>query len=768
MIKVFICHAGPDAALANRLRDDLKNAGHHVIVDTKEVLAGDKIVEFMNDSIETADHILIMVSPATPDARFQQAEKSASIMMDIKNAENRCAFIRIKGAPLRPLEATKRSIDLDNPDDASQYQSCLREICNMIESNNDKSDVSQIISDAFKADRANPFKRIRAEYYDDSSDLMAVFAPPDRAKLAALEEQQPCFLEGPRGTGKSMLLLSLRARNYLQKHRNTDSPEKNMIFGIYLKLTPGVLCNTGISSTIPAEPPSDDGLPQNNLHINIDLALQEFILCIAECLIGELSVCIHEKKLINCPATIEIALSMDLSKIIFGPGHSKIGRSFAEINEMISALRDKLAEYVRRKLIYGEQASIPVAHLSITSLNRLFAKTKSHLPQLSKCTTMILLDEYENLLPHQQCVVNTIMKLGAPHYSVNVAKKIGIRDTSSTTLGQELQEINDYRRIVLVYDLSNDLQRTAYDKLLKQIVENIMSNSNMNYVDIDTLLPRNKNLDLPSGDLQKHLDKLLERKNGSGDTIARSNPSYYHEAAMYRALHDNRRKKEFSGFQNLAFLSSGVIRYFQEILGVSYHLTIGDRSPEQSIKLTLPAQRQSEAVHIISEHTLTTLSKNVEKHGETLKFLLLDLGTCLRQKLLEHTSEPEAGRLTIKNAELLRQPEFAVLLSVLNLGVREGVFQTKEGRPAFRPKHTSDPQGVEFNLSRILAPVLEISPRLRWRTCVGAKLLGGLIEPHNDSRKRSLGKLLRSIVSTKTDDDLLESDQREQGGLFSP
>lgn len=768
MIKVFICHAGPDVALANRLRDDLKNFGHHVIVDTDELTVGRNIVEFMDDSIETADYILIIVSPATRNARFQKAEKSASIMMDIINDQNRCAFIRIKGAKLRPIESTKRYINLDDPDDQSQYKSCLREIQNMIESNNDKSDVSQIISDAFKADRANPFKRIRAEYYDDSSDLMAVFASPDRAKLAALEEQQPCFLEGPRGTGKSMLLLSLRARNYLQKHRTADSSEKNRIFGIYLKLTPGVLCNTGISSTIPAEPPSDDGLPQNNLHINIDLALQEFILCIAECLIGELSVCIHEKKLINCPATIEIALSIDLSKIIFGPRPSKIGRSFAEINEMISVLRDKLAEYVRRKLIYGEQASIPVAHLSITSLNRLFAKTKSHLPQLSKCTTMILLDEYENLLPHQQCVVNTIMKLGAPHYSVNVAKKIGIRDTSSTTLGQELQEINDYRRIVLVYDLSDDLQRTAYDKLLKQIVKNIMSSSNMNYVDIDTLLPGNKNFDLPSGDIQKHLDKLLERKNGSGDTIARSNPSYYHEAAMYRALHDNRRKKEFSGFQNLAFLSSGVIRYFQEILGVSYHLTIGDRSTKQSMKLTLPAQRQSEAVHIISEHTLTTLSKNVEKHGETLKFLLLDLGTCLRRKLLEHTSEPEAGRLTIKNAELLRQPEFAVLLSVLNLGVREGVFQTKEGRPAFRPKHTSDPQGVEFNLSRILAPVLEISPRLRWRTCVDAKLLGGLIEPHNDSRRRSLGKLLRSIVSTKTDDDLLESDQREQGGLFSP
>lgn len=768
MITIFICHAGPDADLATRLCDDLKNAGHHVIVDTKELPPGGKIFEFMNDSIEAADHILIIESPATRDARFQQAEKSASVMMDITNDENRCVFIRIKGAPLRPLESTKRYINLDDPEDQSQYKSCLREIESMIEFNSDKPDITQIMSAAFKANRANPFKRIRAEYYHDSSDLMAVFAPPDRAKLAALEEQQPCFLEGPRGTGKSMLLLSLRACNYFHKHTNTDPLEKHKIFGIYLRLTPGILSNIGTPLPMSTEPLSDDDLTRNTLHQDLDIALQEFILRLADCLIGELSDCIHVKKLISCPPTIEEALSRDLSKIIGGPRRLQIGRSFAELKEMIYDLYDELSEYTRRKLIFREQASIPVAHLSITSLNRMFAKTKSHLTQLSECTPMLLLDEYENLLPHQQCVVNTIMKLGAPHYSVNVAKKIGIRDTSSTTLGQELQEINDYRRIVLVYDLSDCLQRKAYYKLLKQIVENIMASSHMNYIDIDTLLPKNKNLGFLSRDIQKHLDRLSERKNGSGEPIARSNPSYYLEAATYRALHDNGRKKEFSGFQNLALLSSGVIRYFQEILGVSYHLTVGDASPEQSIKLTLPAHRQSEAVHIISEHTLTTLSKNVEKHGETLKFLLLDLGACLRRKLLEHTSEPEAGRLTIKNAELLRQPEFAALLSVLNLGVREGVFQTKEGRPAFRPKHTSDPQGVEFNLSRILAPVLGISPRLRWRTCVDATLLRGLIEPLNDSRKRSLRKLLRSIVSTKTNDDLLETDQREQGGLFSP
>lgn len=757
MIKVFISHAAPDAGLANRLCTDLKTHGHDVVVDTHDFAVGSGLVEFMNDSIESADYRLILISPNTEHARFQRAEIDASITRDITRNENRTAIVRVKSAKLGPLESIKRYITLDDPVDEAQYTSCLQAIVDMIEKNQNRSRATEIVAAAFKIERHNPFKRIRAEYFDDSSDLMKVFAAPDPVRSAALEEQPPCFLEGPRGTGKSMLLLSLRARNYFERHANLPPQEKYRVFGIYLKLAPGVLSNTGDTETDAFDASS------HALLVNLDLALQEIIVCLAECLIGELAF-VHNKGLIDCSQTIETALSMDLSKIIFGPREPRTARAFSELHEMITNLRDEFAEYIRRKRIYGENTSIPVAHLGINSLERMFSKTRIHLPQLSESTMIVLLDEYENLFPHQQCIVNTIVKFGAPHYSVKVAKKIGITDNSSTTSGQELQEIHDYRRIVLVYDLSDRAQRSLYYSLLKQIVRNIMVTSNMNFNDISTLLPSESDLHVPLQDVQEHLDKLSERKNGRATNGSSLCPSYYRMAAIYRALYDHSKRKEFSGFNDLAFISSGVIRYFQEILGVAYHLTVGDASPDQSTQLTLPATKQSDAVHIISEHTLTTLSKNLQAHGETLKFLLLDLGACLRRKLLEHTSEPEAGRLTIKNAESLRQREFTRLLDVLNLGVREGIFQTREGRPAFRPKHPSDPHGVEFNISRVLAPVLAISPRLRWRTCVEAELLLGLIGSH-DSRKESLSRLLRTIVKSKTH-DLSESDQLEQGGLF--
>src|SRR5438270_14237 len=106
--------------------------------------------------------------------------------------------------------------------------------------------------------------------------------------------------------------------------------------------------------------------------------------------------------------------------------------------------------------------------------------------------------------------------------------------------------------------------------------------------------------------------------------------------------------------------------------------------------------------------------------------------------------EPEAARVTIEDPELLDQPELEPLRKILNVGVREGAFQTKEGRPAFKPKHRSDPQPAELNICRIYAPVLQISPRLRWRTRVKCKLLLGLVIP--ERRSEALQQLKSEIM----------------------
>ena len=364
---------------------------------------------------------------------------------------------------------------------------------------------------------------------------------------------------------------------------------------------------------------------------------------------------------------------------------------------------------------------------------------------------MVLLDEYENLFPYQQWIVNTLVKLGPPALSVKVAKKLGVANTSGTGTGQELQELHDYTRITLVYDVENPESRRKYRDLLRRFVTNMLTCEGLPNTDVDKLLPRSQEVEVDHEEMIAQIARLCKVSVPEFTSWSQSRQSkkisYYGEAAVYRILQGQRTDKRFQGFNDISFVSSGIIRYFQEILGVAFHLTYGSNHPPSGGLELCPAN-QTKAVHLVSQHSLTTLSRNVETHGENLKYFLLDLADCLRHKLLHHTSEPEAARFTIQDPEILETPGMTPLRTIIQIGVREGVFQIRQGLPAFRPKHSSDPQPSEFNIGRIFTPVLELSPRLRWRTSIGCQSLLRLLEPQN--RQRVLVDL-KSVMVRETD-----------------
>ena len=183
---------------------------------------------------------------------------------------------------------------------------------------------------------------------------------------------------------------------------------------------------------------------------------------------------------------------------------------------------------------------------------------------------------------------------------------------------------------------------------------------------------------------------------------------------------------------------------------MAYHL---QQSSDDGYQGWIDPNHQSEAVHIVSGHNLATLSRNVEVYGESLKYFLIDLGDCLRQKLLHHSSEPEAARIALSDPHLLQSDSHGYLKRILNLGVKEGVFQLSDGRPGFRPKHVEDPQPIEINVARIYAPVLEISSRLRWTTRVSCVELTGLLDI--GQRRRTKTEIIRRVKQDNSDDNLI-------------
>lgn len=740
MNHIFVSHAKADRDAATTLAEHLRNAGHETKVDTQDLSLGQDSIEFMNQAITDAAYIVILFSSDTPQALWQKTEINAALWNELQQAGGRCIVVRLDDTPLPPLLGPRVYARLD-PKDPASLKTVVEQICAVTV---DGTPASSIVSEASISTSTNPFRHLRAEFFEAEPHLHArTFAPPEQIKVGALQDMKPCLLEGSRGTGKSMLLLSLRARNLLLRDQNgKDAPLTH--FGFYLKLTRGAICNAGPTLEESEEPLGPD------LAVLLDVAQQEIVLQIVESLVSELDFCLRNG-LLGHGRFEERTFSEEAAELLFGDRRRIAG--FHELKERMAGLHRSLADFIRRRFIYGEEASVPIATLDLDQVKRLIELVRKHKTDLTESMFVVLLDEYENLLPYQKRIVNSFLKLGPPQVSVKIAKRLGSREVPGTTMGQELQEIHDYTRVPLVYDVEDLQERRAYRQLLRDMVERVTELEFGSAVAVEQLLPSFVGREVEEDAWSAELAALW--KTTPGELAALDEPerrrkeTYYGEAAEYRVLlkrRGRRAEKRFAGFGDLAFLGSGVIRYFQEFLSVAYHLSDPADTASGEERVLAP-EVQSRAVHIVSQHNLTTLSRNVERYGEELKYFLLDLGDCLRHKLMKHTSEPEAARITIEDPELLQERAMKKVRTLLSVGEKEGVFQTKEGLPAFKPKHGSDPQPAEFNICRVYAPVLQISPRQRWRTNVRCSDLQGLLE--SGRRGEAMRALKRKIVRRK-------------------
>jgi len=544
-----------------------------------------------------------------------------------------------------------------------------------------------------------------------------------------------------------MLLMSLRARNLVVRKEAKKTIKD--LFGFYVRLTRGAFCNAGLLAT-----PDGDlrDIPPALLAQITETFSQEFFVTLTESLLSEILYCSKEGTL-QINNTAERVMTEAIYKIVSG-GNTQAPTTINDLRDYCAGLHLKIGEYTKRKFIYQENPPVPVATLDLHAFKRILDVVKQTISDLRGSQITVLLDEYENLLRHQKIVVNELIKMGQPELSIKIAKKVGVAEISETLSGQELQEIHDYTRIPLVYSVDNDREFASYKDLLANITTRALASHAVSVGNLEAFLPGSDASEFHDTEISEEVKQLVgtRRWNKLSEKKQREKIAYYRQAAVYRLIYGRPgggREKAFAGFSDLAFLSSGVIRYFQEFLGMAYYLQFeSDRPASQPV--VIQPDRQNRAVYLVSEHNLAALSRNVEKHGERLKYFLLDLGDCLRFKLLRHPSEPEAGRLSITDPERLDRNEFQDVTNFLTLGVREGVFQLTSGRPGMRPKHPGDPQPVEFNISRIFCPALQFSPRLRWRTPISAEDLKNLLSP--DQRRLALRMLFNKLVTRQTDD----------------
>ena len=298
---------------------------------------GDDSIQFMNDAIANAHTNIVIFSCNTANAKWQKLEINAAVWSEIEQNGGKVIVLTLDDTPLPPVLGPKIFGSL-KPD---VYQDTLQKLCDAVLPQT--SDTS-LMCEALKEGSTNPFWRVRAEYFEAMPTLFAeAFSPPDAAKVGILEEMKPCFLEGSRGTGKTMLLLSLRARILAARPNPTKTLEQ--LFGFYVRLDRGAFCNSGIRAAI--EGSFEDVDPTLLVQLT-DTFAQEFYLTLLESLLSEITACVKGGYL-HLDAATERQVVRGVTTALFGLQASSDGL-FDDLLVQFGDMHRRLSEFVQTQV----------------------------------------------------------------------------------------------------------------------------------------------------------------------------------------------------------------------------------------------------------------------------------------------------------------------------------------------------------------------------------------------------------------------------------
>lgn len=754
MSKVFITYSHLDEDFVDRLVNDLENSALDVVLDKKLLGPGDSLIEIF-EQIGTSDFLLPILSPNSVDSNWVKKELSVAIIKEIEESEFKVIPV-IKEECELPTGLREALRDKYKAQfDAKDYDSALKELLKKLTPDQRSSDLYATIQGP-RSD--NPFRRVRAEYFEDLQLLARSFSEPEKARYDRLIEVKPSLIEGGRGSGKTMVLKSQQAQVAVSRRRKRTFTEAGLhYFGIYCR------CSQGSFAT-----QSGAVLDKLGMDISTRVFTNEFLLKLVLSLVDELRDC-SGQGIIGITAEEERTVSMGIAQAI-RPTHvdSQLPTDLRALLRFLYGEIDLVISYIGRRIL-GEEQTYMGIFIDAEKLKQICQIVSTSLAELKDKTTYFLLDEYENLLPFQKPVVNTLIKwTEAGCFSVKVAAKKTAFDNPQTLEGQEIQESHDYSSLDIDYNISDEQQRKEYQSLLFHICRTILEQESFTETDVRKLLEPSEPWDgINIEEIERELFGMLRSQGVDLDELKeKAIREYWHRlgsAALSRVLRKTYRgrKKQFAGFNEFTLLSSGIIRYFLELCGMSYYFAAQDGINVKTGQ-AMSSAHQTEAAHALSSYYLSTLRKNIADVGPIIQQLVIDLGDIFRAKLLNHLSEPEASRLAIVNPQRLEEPFAQHTKRLLDTAGMHSVFQIPSLRGGMRPKHPSDVQPREYVLSRIYSPILQISVYARWRTNVTVEDIAGLFDPLG--RKGTKSKLVQQVKrAVPNRPSLFEQGQGEVG-----
>jgi len=733
MTRAFVSYSHDDQSFVESLIEDLNEyEDFEAVYDRKVLEGGDDLISLFGE-IGRSDAVICVLSQSSIKSAFVGKEISSSIIKEIR--ENEFKFI-----PILEKESDFEEVIESMSDDLKTIiltydiirfdKDYNQALTNLISSLDKKADSGRIFNSATSEGADNPFSRTRTENLKDDRVAAHLFAKPEPQRYDKITEVKPTVIKGARGTGKTMVLKSLQSNiNMMMESADTIKQSNLDRFGVYVRLSQGTF-----------ETQSEDVAERLDDEEMKIISMSEFILRLVESVIDEIQAAKKEgfiesdiekeKSLIN-----ELSVPLDLSA-----STDTLDEVLRDINRCIFEIQN----YVSNSIIDNDP-TYQGTHLRRENLSYICEAVNSYLAG-GNYTIYFLLDEYENLLEFQKEIVNTFIKWSSSQvFTFKVASKKPCFNNPNTLENQELEEPHDYGSVDLNYDLSDE--KGAYKSLLKQITNNIFSERDISGLSVEEVLEgRQKYDDFEREEIINEIismkDEDMEWWQSLDESRRGGYMNKYENAALYRLYDGNEATRDFGGFDELARLSSGIIRHFLELCSMSYYFE-KDKS-EEPLESGISIGSQTQGVENLSEYHLRNIQQNVDEYGPELYRLLLDIGDILEEKLLNHTSEPEAAIIDIADPDKINKN--STLNEVLYKAEEHSVLLKSSSR---EPKAREQPLPDTYLINRVYTPALGISPRYRWTTRFYSQDLVNLLD--KETRIDTRDRLIRELAMGNQD-----------------
>lgn len=574
----------------------------------------------------------------------------------------------------------------------------------------------------------NPFSTDRAEQL--GSNLFEFYA--NHKSFEGLLKSKSLILEGGRGSGKTMFYLyntyNSKKHEFLSSGGTFSSFLKELkIIGIHFRAD---------SNFVPAfqrKGISDDDwvlLFGHYLNLNLTRRILETIIDINNNQVNS------ENEIVQLNVIDELNVLFENSSIT----------SFEDLLKLVKLREIELISYI------NDSGHMKRPKLTLNGfLINLISKDVLNQPILKNKSIHIFIDEFENMLPYQQKIVNTLIKHPDPVIFDVGMRKGGMKTFETLTDSEIISSPHDFHH----FDLE-DLSDTQYEELIIEIcdkrlrkISELHKYKDEKYFNIRYYLgsysAEQEASDIVKGDLKKVRTKIMTKIGGNYPTFSKlyesddpilirlnlvllarghkpedllkefinyekGNESKYKDwlhnnknGVLFLIAREYKKDKSYSGFNTYKSLSSGITRYFIELCESAFNIAYRNGFDFVNPRAITPSE-QTLAAQNVSNYKLTDIETFTPYSLRMRRFVVL-LGKIFQALHYdERLSEPERNHFTTQTEKL--SPE---AINFINSAILYSVIQKRNETKD--KSNAIDSNIVEFHLNHIYAPYFKISAR---------------------------------------------------------